>query len=131
MFGGVGIFYLLTPQKDALEIPLKCDLNVEDCNFSFRDRKITITLEPKPIQALKATHLRIENLESFGNLELKIYGLNMFMGEMHVGLKRLDDGSYGGEIFPAACFLDTMRFRAELLDGTKPLGFYFDFEVHK
>ncbi|EIQ0611132.1 hypothetical protein LUL41_001705, partial [Campylobacter jejuni] len=111
--------------------PLTCDLNVKDCTYSFNNKKVLISLNPKPLQSLDVTNLKIVNLGNYNNLGIKIYGLNMYMGEIKPKIHRLNSTDYESKIVLAACLLDTMRFRVEFMDNNKPIGFYFDFELKK
>ncbi|EOC5017608.1 hypothetical protein ACI4X4_000063 [Campylobacter upsaliensis] len=110
--------------------PLTCDLNIEDCIFDFNNKKIRIFLNPKPLQAMQELDLKIENLDFYENLSLKIYGLNMFMGEIKPRLI-YKNSHYEAKILLSACTLDTMRYRAQFFKDDKPLGFHFDFELRR
>ncbi|HEC1583803.1 TPA: hypothetical protein R1X63_001035 [Campylobacter upsaliensis] len=110
--------------------PLACDLNVKDCIFNFKDKKIRIFLNPKPLQAMQELDLKIENLDFYENLSLKIYGLNMFMGEVKPRLI-YKNSHYEAKILLSACTLDTMRYRAQFFKDDKPLSFHFDFELRR
>ena len=110
--------------------PLTCDLNIEDCIFDFNNKKIRIFLTPKPLQAMQELDLKIENLDFYENLSLKIYGLNMFMGEIKPRLI-YKNSHYEAKILLSACTLDTMRYRAQFFKDDNPLGFHFDFELRR
>ncbi|MBS4313040.1 hypothetical protein [Campylobacter vulpis] len=109
---------------------LSCDLNIKDCVFDFKGKKINIFLNPKPLQAMQELDLKIENLDFYENLSLKIYGLNMFMGEIKPRLI-YKNSHYETKILLSVCTLDTMRYRAEFFKDDKPLGFHFDFELRR
>ncbi|MBS4407042.1 hypothetical protein [Campylobacter vulpis] len=109
---------------------LSCDLNIKDCVFDFKGKKINIFLNPKPLQAMQELDLKIENLDFYENLSLKIYGLNMFMGEIKPRLI-YKNSHYEAKILLSVCTLDTMRYRAEFFKDDKPLGFHFDFELRR
>ncbi|EAM0774491.1 hypothetical protein D3558_08775, partial [Campylobacter jejuni] len=93
--------------------------------------EVLISLNPKPLQSLDVTNLKIVNLGNYNNLGIKIYGLNMYMGEIKPKIHRLNSTDYESKIVLATCVLDTMRFRVEFMDNNKPIGFYFDFELKK
>ncbi len=118
-------------EKTTLYEPLGCDLNVKDCTYRFKDKEVLISLSPKPLQALDLTYLKVENLGDYENLKLKIYGLNMFLGEIKPKLIKLGNGAYESKIVLSSCTLDVMRFRAEFMQEDRPLGFYFDFELRR
>lgn len=117
--------------EEAVNQPLTCDLNVKDCLYYFKDKEVLISLNPKPLKALDVTHLKVKNLGDYENLGLKIYALNMSMGEIKPKLMKLENGIYEGKIVLSSCALDRMRFRAELTQGEKPIGFHFDFELRR
>lgn len=128
-------FYTLKDSQKAiktdLSIPLLCDLNIQDCKYNFKGREVLISLNPKPLQSLDVTNLKVVNLGDYKNLGIKIYGLNMYMGEIKPKVHPLNSTDYESKIVLAACVLDTMRFRVEFMDNDKPIGFYFDFELKK
>ncbi|EHK0172048.1 hypothetical protein KCA50_001722, partial [Campylobacter jejuni] len=78
-------FYIIKDSKKITKAdfstPLTCDLNVKDCTYSFNNKEVLISLNPKPLQSLDVTNLKIVNLGNYNNLGIKIYGLNMYMGE--------------------------------------------------
>lgn len=128
-------FYAEKNSQKTLEVdlssPLPCDLNTEDCKFNFKNREVLISLNPKPLQSLDVTNLKIVNLGKYEKLGIKIYGLSMYMGEIKPKVHPLNSTDYQSDIVLGACVLDTMRFRAEVMDDDKPIGFYFDFELRK
>ncbi|MBM0637008.1 hypothetical protein LNU06_02435 [Campylobacter sp. VicNov18] len=119
------------PTQNDLSIPLKCDLNLKDCKYIFNGKEILVSLGPKPLQALSPLDLKIKNLGDYKNLALKIYGLNMYMGQISPKLHKLNQTDYESKIVLASCVLDTMRFRAEFTQDDKPIGFYFDFDLKR
>lgn len=118
-------------ENEVLNEPLGCDLNLQDCTYKFKDKEVFVSLNPKPLQALDITYLKIKNLDGYENLKLKIYGLNMFLGELKPKLIKLENGNYESKIVLSPCTLDVMRFRAEFMQDEKPIGFYFDFELRR
>ncbi|MBZ7954339.1 hypothetical protein H2278_05750 [Campylobacter sp. W0018] len=109
---------------------LNCDLNINDCAYTLKDKQIIISLNPKPVKSLQNTKLLIKNLGTYENLELKIYGLNMFMGEIKPKIYQINKTDYESQFILSSCFMHTMRFRAELVDNNKSL-FYFDFDLKR
>ena len=120
----------LFKDKDANFSPPQCDLNARDCSYIFNGKEISISLQPKPLQAMQNLNLEIKNLAHYDDLELRVYGLNMFMGEIKPKLIAAQNG-YRAEIFLPACVLDTMLYRAEFFQKGKALGFHFDFELRR
>lgn len=91
------IFYQLkngdTPRKNIATkdlLPLVCDLNLNPCEFEFRGKKVRIDFKEKPVQSMVENELTIENLGDFKDLNARIYGLNMFMGEISPKFTRID-----------------------------------------
>ena len=127
---GFGIYQIFSSNSDSLQ-ELKCDLNMQNCKYKFNKKEVLISFEPKPIKSLELVNLNIENLGTYENLKLKIYGLSMDMGELKPKIYKLNENTYESKVFLSACVLENMRFRAELFDGEKPLGFHFDFELRQ
>lgn len=127
-------FYVLkdrtTIQQEALS-PLGCDLNIQGCIYKFKDKEVLVSLSPRPLQSLNVTKLEIKNLGNYANLKLKVYGLNMFMGTLTPKIHKINSTDYYSELVLAACTIETMRFRAEILDNDKPIGLHFDFELRR
>ncbi|EAI1680039.1 hypothetical protein EHS30_08440, partial [Campylobacter jejuni] len=71
-------FYIIKDSKKITKAdfstPLTCDLNVKDCTYSFNNKEVLISLNPKPLQSLDVTNLKIVNLGNYNNLGIKIYG---------------------------------------------------------
>ncbi|WP_257935939.1 hypothetical protein UPTC15629_1201 [Campylobacter lari] len=110
--------------------PLTCDLNVQECEYNFKDKKVLVNLNPKPIAALNELDLNITNLGKFKKLNARVYGLNMYMGDIVPQFKKINN-TYHAKLVLSSCTLDVMRFRIELFDDEAPLGFYFDFDVKR
>lgn len=125
------LYTLSKKSKTDLNKTLTCDLNVKDCTYDFKGKKVFVSLIPKPLQSFDVTHLEIKNLGNYPHLKFKIYGLTMFMGEIKPKLIQINQNDYKADIVLAACTLDTMRFRAEFMQDEKPIGFYFDFELRR
>ena len=115
--------------KDSELSPLSCNLNIKDCEYNFNDQKIKISLNPRPIRSLENIRLNVENLNYNTNLKIKIYGLNMYMGDIIYDLIQNKEKVYYGNIILNSSLLNTMRFRAEIFENDKYTGFYFDFDV--
>lgn len=61
------------------------------------------------MQALESIKLNIKNLGDYENLKIKIYGLNMYMGEINPKIHKLNQTDYESQIVLASCVLQTMR----------------------
>ncbi|WP_291952529.1 hypothetical protein [Campylobacter sp.] len=110
--------------------PLHCDLNIQDCNYDFNGQKVSVSLNPKPISSMSELKLIINNLGNFNNLNARVYGLNMYMGDIIPKFKKINN-SYQAKLVLSSCTLDIMRFRIEFFENEKALDFYFDFDVKR
>ncbi|MCV3407315.1 hypothetical protein L8U38_01240 [Campylobacter lari] len=110
--------------------PLTCDLNTQECEYNFKDKKVLINLNPKPIATLNELDLNITNLGEFKKLNARVYGLNMYMGDIVPQFKKINN-TYHAKLVLSSCTLEVMRFRIELFDDETPLDFYFDFDVKR
>ncbi|MBX1885424.1 hypothetical protein [Campylobacter peloridis] len=124
--------YTLGKKRELLTTlpPLQCDLNLQDCSYDFRGKQVLINLNPKPIAAMVELDLNITNLGDFKKLNARVYGLNMYMGDIVPKFKK-NANSYHAKLVLSSCTLDIMRFRIELFNDDKPLDFYFDFDVKR
>ena len=111
--------------------PLKCNLNETPCEYEFQGRRVRVEFKDKPILAMVENELVIENLGDFGALDMRIYGLNMYMGDITPRLKALPRGTYKANVVLSSCVVKVMRFRAEFFKGEKQLDFHFDFDVKR
>lgn len=111
--------------------PLECDLNTKSCEYDFKDKKVLVSISPTPIVTMSELDLNISNLGEYENLNARVYGLNMYMGDIVPKFKKLNKQDYHAKLVLSSCTLDTMRFRIELFDGEKTLDFYFDFDVKR
>ena len=111
--------------------PLKCNLNETPCEYEFQGRRVRVEFKDKPILAMVENELVIENLGDFGALDMRIYGLNMYMGDITPRLKALPRGTYKASVVLSSCVVRVMRFRAEFFKGEKQLDFHFDFDVKR
>lgn len=130
-------FFVMSEQKGKKRelikelTPLTCDLNVKACEYEFKGRKVRVEFKEKPVQALVENELVIENLGEFKDLSAKIYGLNMYMGDVMPHFEYLNQNSYKANVVPSACVIDTMRFRVEFFEKEKAINFHFDFDIKR
>ena len=134
----VGAFLVLDnePQNKRRELIkelplLACDLNEKPCEYEFKGQKVRVEFKENPVQALVENELVVENLGDFSELNARIYGLNMYMGDVVPTFKKTSANSYKAAVVPSACVIDTMRFRVEFFNGKKPINFYFDFDIKR
>lgn len=129
---GFGLFFY-NKQSSIKEEALAfyCDLSNKDCEFLLNGKKIFIKSSEKPIIPMDEFELFIENLGEYKNLRAKIFGLNMYMGDIFVDFDKIDKNSYKANILLSSCPLDVMIYRILLFNGDKKLDIAFDFEVKK
>lgn len=107
---------------------LECDLNKNECKY--KDTDIVFSIEPKPLKPLQESKIIIKNLAYIKDLNARLYGLNMYMGNIVGEFERIND-EYVGNIVFSVCTEDTMRYRLELFSGEKSLGIFMDFDVRR
>lgn len=134
---GFAVFFATSEQKDKKRelikelTPLPCDLNLQACEYDFNGQKVRVEFKEKPVQSLIENELLVENLGEFKELNAKIYGLNMYMGDIVPHFEKTHQNSYKANVVPSACVIETMRFRVEFFTGKKPINFYFDFDIKR
>lgn len=134
---GVAVFFMTNEQggkkRELIKelTPLPCDLNIQACEYDFKGRKVKVEFKEKPIQGLIENELVIENLGEFKNLNARIYGLNMYMGDIVPHFEQFNQHSYKASVVPSACVIDTMRFRVDFFENKKPIKFFFDFDLKR
>lgn len=107
--------------------PLTCNLNLQDCVFSFNKKNIEVSAYPKPIKIFNKTTIKIKNFPHYSNLKIKIYSLNSYIGDITPKFNIVN-----GDIlinFIGRSITDDSRFRVEFLNNNAPTGFFFDFDV--
>lgn len=110
--------------------PLKCDLNQTSCKVEYKGKFIEFELTPRPLKILKETKIIIKNLDDIKDLNARLYGLNMYMGDIVNEFSKVNN-EYVGEIVFSSCIEATMRYRLELFSNDKSLGLYIDFDVKR
>lgn len=110
--------------------PLKCDLNKTSCEVDFKGNKIIFEINPKPLRVLEESKVIIKNLPKYEKLNARLYGLNMYMGDIIAEFDYID-GVYKGDIVFSSCIESTMRYRLELFDEDTSLGIFIDFDVKR
>lgn len=130
------VFFAMNKQSQKRELikelaPLACDLSIKACEYEFKGQKVEVEFKEKPLQTLIENELIIKNLGDFKDLNARIYGLNMYMGDVVPHFERVGENSYKASVVPSACVLDTMRFRVEFFEGKKSIDFYFDFDIKR
>ncbi|MBT0882072.1 hypothetical protein [Campylobacter sp. 2018MI13] len=132
IFASLFYFYPNSKKRELITTltPLSCDLNVSECEVDYKGKKIIFDLSPKPLKTLEETKVIIKNLEDFPKLNARLYGLNMYMGDI-VGEFEKIDNAYIADIVFSACTENTMRYRLELFNDNKSLDLSIDFDVRR
>lgn len=110
--------------------PLECDLNKQPCSVNYKGKNIIFDFVDRPLVILKETKIIIKNLDKVDNLSAKLYGLNMYMGDIISEFDYLNK-EYVGNIVFSSCIETTMRYRLELFSNDKSLGIFIDFDVKR
>ena len=97
--------------------------------FSHNTVKYCFMLWSNPSKLLLNTIKEDKDFQS--DLKIKIYGLNMFMGDIMPRVTKINETDYESRLVLAACVLEVMRFRAEVFEDDKPIGFHFDFDLKR
>lgn len=117
--------------ENYLNTPLKCSINKDICEVSFKGKQVSFEILNRPIRFMEETKLIIKGLPKYDNLNLKLYGLNMDMGVINAELIRLDNGDYESEFVVSTCLLSTMRYRLELFNNDKKIKLFIDFDMKR
>lgn len=117
--------------ENYLNTPLKCSINKDICEVSFKKNQVSFEILNRPIRFMQESKLVIKGLPKYDNLSLKLYGLNMDMGIIEADLKKLENGDYESEFVVNTCLLSTMRYRLELFNNNKKIGLYIDFDMQR
>ena len=108
-----------------------CDLSSNDCSFLINDKNISIKSSAKPILPMNEFQIFIENLGDYKDLKAKLFGLNMYMGDILLKFEKIGENLYKSDVVISSCPLDIMRYRLSLLEGERALNLAFDFEVKR
>lgn len=115
------------PSPAKVQSNLQCDLNKNDCYDS--SGKVSFSLTPRPVMAMVPTTLKINGLSgNFDNLNARLNGINMDMGEIRVDLEKRGD-SYAGVMVISSCVVSAMQYKVELFDNDKKLNISTSFEL--
>lgn len=122
------ILFALNACESAENLSENCDLNKQNCTVLFEGQKIEFAFSTKPIVAMMPSALKITGLKGdFGDLRVKISGVNMNMGVINLPLQRRGD-AYFATITMSAC-VSQMTYKIELFDGETPLNINIEFEM--
>lgn len=116
----------------------QCMLNSGICKLALpkrshaqeQDQNIEIEASPRDIYALESVVFKVRGATS-RELEGRIYGLNMDMGEISVHFRRLEDGSFEGKATMSSCTEEVMEYRMALFDEHGMLEKGVDFDAKR
>lgn len=132
----LGLFFLIpnsnSKKRELIKelSPLACDLNQTECVVNYKGKDISFNIEPKPLKVLEESKIIIKNLDEIKDLNARLYGLNMYMGDIVGEFERIDN-EYLANIVFSTCAENTMRYRLELFSKDKSLGLFIDFDVRR
>lgn len=120
LLGGI---FLFNKKEQSIDLTsdLTCHLGIQDCEFDYKDRKVKISITPKPLRAMVPTTIKLSGLnENFTNLNVKVEGLNMDMGIIKADFIQKGE-IYEGILSFNACSTD-MVYNMKFFDGNNPIG---------
>lgn len=132
----LGLFFLIpnsnSKKRELIKElnPLACDLNKTECVINYKGKDISFDIEPKPLKVLEESKIIIKNLDEIKDLNARLYGLNMYMGDIVGEFERVNN-EYLANIVFSTCAENTMRYRLELFSKDKSLDLFIDFDVRR
>lgn len=108
---------------------LGCDLNQKACEYEFKGQKVVLEFRDKPLQVMQENKLFVKNLGEFKALNARLYGLNMYMGDLVPSFEKIGEKEYKTALVLSFCPLEKMRYRLEFFENDTALDFYVDFDV--
>jgi hypothetical protein len=110
-----------------------CDLRKESCKIVIQDEtEFILSVDPKEIPLMQEIKFKIKsNKSNLENLTLNIYSTTMYMGEYFVDIKNLGEGFYEAVATLPACYVDNMKWNADIKIEKKSgnIGARFIFET--
>ena len=106
--------------KTTAALNTSCDLHHGPCQSVFLGGgKVTLSIEPRPIAALKPLHIRVltEDIDA-SSVAVDFRGVNMNMGYNRPQLKQAGPGQYTGTWVLASCGLERMVWEATVIIET-------------
>lgn len=120
LLGGI---FLFNKKEQSIDLTsdLTCHLGIQDCEFNYDNKKVKISITPKPLRAMVPTTVRVIGVkQNFKNLNVEIKGLNMNMGIIKTNfIKKGDD--YEAILSFNACSTD-MVYNMKFFDDNNPIG---------
>lgn len=104
-----------------------CDLNSKKCKF---ENNISIDISKRPIVAMQDFSMYVTNLSQKESIKAKLYGVNMYMGEIELEFTKIQDNTHKADVVLSSCPLDVMLYRMDFFDEDDRI-FYFHFEVKR
>lgn len=134
----VAIYFLANFSKKPkdfsfIEDKTKCDLRENLCSINLNNSsKISLEISPKGIPLLTPLTIKAKtkNINS-DFLEIKIYAINMNMGEFKTKLKKTATNSYEGTLTLPTCIMGNMIWNADITSKSLSLGARFSFKTDK
>lgn len=102
-----------SPSYRQLSSESNCFLQERACTATDEQALITLTLDPKPVrlmQPVQAT-MQIAGLKNIDTVELKIEGINMYMGFQQVQLTKHTDLDWEGNFSLPICSESEMQWQ--------------------
>ncbi|WP_220718981.1 hypothetical protein [Agarivorans litoreus] len=126
---GAGVSYWQQQQLDVLDFKHCQQLHNGRCEWQVNEQTWQLTLPSDQLPAMLSQNIELStNQENPPNLELRLQGIEMYMGEIKLQLEPNKHGRYQSDILLPICNTGKMRWRAEIvsLDPTQPVALSFE-----
>lgn len=127
--------WLPSPLKPSESIPViseaNCFLQERTCTASHQQVQIALALSPQPVPLMKPVQvsMQVHGLNHLETLELKIDGVNMYMGFQSVQLTRQSDNEWQGSLTLPVCSESEMHWRVTANLNSKQQSYQSSFNL--
>lgn len=127
--------WLPSPLKSSEPIPLifeaNCFLQERICTASHQQIQIALALSPQPVPLMKPVQvaMQVHGLNHLETIELKIEGVNMYMGFQNVQLTKQSDNEWQGSFTLPVCSESEMQWRVTANLNSKQQSYQSSFNL--
>lgn len=126
---GIGLSYWQQQPLEALDFSHCEQLHQGSCKWKVAEQTWQLNLPSDQLPAMLSQDLELStNLDNPPPLELRLQGIEMYMGEIKLQIEPSEHGHYHTDILLPICNTGTMRWRAEIvsLDPSQPVALSFE-----
>ncbi|MEE1675276.1 hypothetical protein SNR37_000601 [Agarivorans aestuarii] len=126
---GIGLSYWQQQQLETLDFSHCEQLEKGSCEWQIAEQTWQLSLPSNQLPAMLSQALELStNLDNPPPLELRLQGIEMYMGEIKLQLEPSENGHYQTDILLPICNTGKMRWRAEIvsLDPSQALALSFE-----